>query len=338
MKTKIVLLLVCITALVVLNPVDLYAIHSKAGTFAYSFLKIPVGAKAAALGGAYTGLSDDESGMYYNPAGISQISGSAISGSYNNYLAGIQGGFLSYIMPWRENGKIGVAVNYLNYGSTTKTDVSGNAIGDFGGGDLAFSLTVAWMRPGDSEVDYTSEESYYDNNNPYLRWNGLSLGMTAKFIYESLDEYSSDAVAVDIGLLYGLKDHRTRIGIAANNLGFQMKSLSSGHKESTPATLRAGVGHHLKDAPLIISVDAVKPFDNDFHFAAGVNFVRYNPLEVRAGYSTLGQDYKTGSDKDNWAGLSFGIGLKLKKIVFDYAIVPFADIGNSHRVAVSTRW
>ncbi|MBU1320614.1 MAG: hypothetical protein KKG33_06565 [candidate division Zixibacteria bacterium] len=336
-ERKMIVVLMCILLLAACHS-DASAINSKAGTYAYSFLKVPVGAKAPAMGGAYTGLSDDESALYYNPAGITQIPGSAVSASYNNYVAGIQGGFLSYIAPWGKRAKLGFAINYVDYGSITRTDVDAEIQGDFSGSDIALSVTAAWRWPGDSENGYDNEGNQYDDNGVPRQWSGLSLGLTGKFIYESLDEYNSDALAVDLGLVHGLSDNRTRLGVSASNLGFQMRSLSQEHKDALPAILRAGIGHQLKAAPLIVSADVVKPFDNDIYLSAGLNLVQFQPLSVRAGYSTIGKNYKTDSDKDNWAGLSFGLGILLKKLVFDYAFIPYADIGSSHRIAISSRW
>lgn len=315
-----------------------YATDSKAGTNAYSFLKIPVGAKVPAMGGASAGLADDLSAMHYNPAGITQISGSAVMASHNNYLAGIQGGFLTFVTSWGEQGKIGLAVNYLNYGSIPKTDIKGNKLSDFGGGNIALSATVARRWVSDDEYDAGDVDIYYDEDESANDWAGISAGLTAKFIYESLEEYSSDALAVDAGIVYGLKDNRTRIGASISNLGFQLKSLSSGHKESLPMVLRAGFGHQLKASPFMISGDVIKPNDHELYLAAGINFSGLDPVEIRTGYSTLGQDFKTDSDKDNLAGLSFGLGIKLDKFDFGYAFVPYADLGNSHRIAVSRQW
>ena len=42
------------------------------GTTSANFLKIDVGARAAAMGGAFTALADDGSSLYWNPAGITQ--------------------------------------------------------------------------------------------------------------------------------------------------------------------------------------------------------------------------------------------------------------------------
>lgn len=46
---------------------------------------ILIGDRAAGMGGAYTAVSDDPSGMFYNPAGIVYSSGSNINGSMNAF-------------------------------------------------------------------------------------------------------------------------------------------------------------------------------------------------------------------------------------------------------------
>ena len=40
---------------------------SKTGTTAAQFLKIGIGARALALGGAYSAIADDASALYWNP-------------------------------------------------------------------------------------------------------------------------------------------------------------------------------------------------------------------------------------------------------------------------------
>lgn len=57
------------------------------GVFAdeYHYRDILVGDRAAGLAGAYTAISDDPSGQYYNPAGIVYVSSPKLSGSANAY-------------------------------------------------------------------------------------------------------------------------------------------------------------------------------------------------------------------------------------------------------------
>lgn len=301
--------------IVLILSTNLFAINSKAGTAAYSFLKIGVSARAVALGNAFVGMSSDESAIYYNPAGLTQIPGYALSTSYHNYLADIQGGYLSAAFPWGEKRHVGLSINYLNFGSTPQTNLSGEAVGDFGGGDLAFSAAFA--------------QKMNDR---------ISLGLAGKFIYESIDSFTSTALALDVGFMYKFSDEHTSIGLAVSNLGFQLSGMSEEHKDDLPLLLKAGLAHRMHNAPFMVLADVGKPSDNDFYAGGGVEFVGIEKLRLRAGYNTIGSDYKTGGDKENLAGLSFGLGFILDKLAFDYAYVPFADLGNSHRIYIARRW
>lgn len=51
----------------------------------YHYINLLVGNRAAGLGGAYTALSDDPSGCFYNPAGISFAPGNSLSASVNAF-------------------------------------------------------------------------------------------------------------------------------------------------------------------------------------------------------------------------------------------------------------
>ena len=48
-------------------------IFEKVGTFDGQFLKIAVGARAAAMGGAFVAVSDDATALFWNAAGIARI-------------------------------------------------------------------------------------------------------------------------------------------------------------------------------------------------------------------------------------------------------------------------
>jgi hypothetical protein len=315
MKKKFALSLLVALSILIFATANLLAINSKAGTAAYSFLKMGVSARAVALGNSFVGMADDESAIYYNPAGMSRIPNYALSTSYHNYVADIQGGYLSAVLPWGDGRKLGFAINYLNFGDTPETNNAGEVIGNFGGGDLA--LTAAYS------------QSLMDQ---------LYLGLAGKFIYESIDSFTSTGMALDVGVLYEFEDGHTSLGAVASNLGFQLSGLSEEHKDPLPMMFKVGVAHMMHGAPLNIVADGGKFSDNDFFVGGGVEFVGIEAIRLRAGYNTVGSDYKTGGDGENLAGLSFGLGLKLDKLAFDYAYVPFADLGNSHRIYIARRW
>jgi len=51
----------------------------------FHYTNMLIGDRATGMGGAYTGVSDDPSGLYYNPAGIVYTTGRNLSGSVNAY-------------------------------------------------------------------------------------------------------------------------------------------------------------------------------------------------------------------------------------------------------------
>lgn len=53
----------------------------------YHYNNILIGDRAAGLGGAYSAVADDPSGLYYNPAGVAHAGGASINGSVNAYHA-----------------------------------------------------------------------------------------------------------------------------------------------------------------------------------------------------------------------------------------------------------
>lgn len=51
----------------------------------FHYNNILIGDRAAGMGGAYSAISDDPSGLYYNPAGIAHADGASLNGSVNAY-------------------------------------------------------------------------------------------------------------------------------------------------------------------------------------------------------------------------------------------------------------
>lgn len=328
--------------IVLLLPTLLLGGKSDVGTTAYPFLKIGVGSKALAMGGAFTGLADDESAAYYNPAGIIGFQQKAVAASYMNYIADIQSGYLAFILPTSKRmmesmrsdefgetmvydaaSAFGISLTYLNYGTLDATNSDGEVTGDFSGSDLALALTYA-RRLGER----------------------LTLAGSAKFIYQKIDEYSSDALAVDLGALYRLPDGRTSFGVSASNLGFQLSGLSSEHKDPLPIIVKAGLSHRMRGLPLTVVGEVAYPSDNDIYGSLGAELSPPEfPLALRVGYSTFGNNYKTGGEKGGIGDVnlgdgafSVGAGVRLSKVVFDYAFVPYDDLGSLHRITLAHRW
>lgn len=299
-------------AFLLLIPATSWGTNSKVGTTAYGFLKIDVGARSTAMGGAFVGLSDDETALFFNPGGLVQIETRRFFTTYNNYIVDIQSGFLGYVHPYNENTRLGISVCYFNYGTFDRTDNEGTNLGTFGASDFALAFSVG--------KTLTPQ---------------LNLGATGKFIYEKLEDYSSDALAFDVGVMYLFRDGRTRIGGVGQNIGVQLKGATESHKDPLPTSVKLGISHQMRELPLTIVLDAAKPLDNDIFFSLGGELTALKPLYLRLGWSSFGKNYKTDSDKDNLAGFSTGFGVTWKVYRFDYAFSSYADLGGVHKISIS---
>lgn len=287
------------------------SIDEDAGTSVFSFLKINAGARAVGMGGAFTGLADDENSLYYNPAGIATMERDGIILGYHNYFAGLQSGTVGAIRIYGKH-HIGAYINYLNYGTFVQTDNLGNIEGEFGGGDLLFGLT------------------YARRYNDYLFF-----GMTGKIIYEKIQDYSATGLAIDLGVKYRGDRDRWSAGIMLQNLGVQLSNFTSADKESLPTTLRVGGGIRPRGLPMQFASDIVIPADNKPYLTLGAEYYELDPLFIRAGYNRSGLNYRASDSDDRLAGINLGLGFKWKDKQISYAFSPGADLGDSHRITLT---
>ena len=292
-------------------PATATGINKRAGTTGFAFLKLGVGTRAVAMGGAYTSIADDPSIIYYNPAGTIELGGKQFLAGYHNYVLDIQSGFLAHTRPMGEKIKLGFFIDYLNFGKFTRMDINGEPEGEFSGGDFLLGVNAA-MRITPA----------------------LAAGASVKYIHESADAWGADAFAVDLGLYYKFGDSLTTAGLSFYNLGGVVSGYTD-HKDKLPVGIRGGLSHSLRELPLIVAIDGVLPNDNDPYANIGAEFYKFEPLYLRLGYSLFGDNYKTGSGSDGWGGISAGFGLDIKKYHISYAFMPYLDLGSSHRVTIA---
>jgi len=295
------------------NPVNAKNINARAGTSAFPFLKINVGARAVGMGSAFTGLADDESALYYNPAGIMTFDENRFILGYHNYFVDMQSGFAGYIRPLNENFSTGGWISYLNYGEFIETNGSGDTLGTFGGGNLVTAVTVA----------------YRQNYN-------LTFGGTIKFIYERVQKFSATGMAVDVGVRYTDVRDRRSVGLMIQNLGIQFSGLGP-ETDRLPLVVRGGVAIRPRAFPLIMATDLLIPTDNNVVFSFGTEYYEFKPLYLRMGWNSFGSNFRGVGSNDQWAGFSLGVGFDIKELHIAYAFSPSADLGESHRVTLTGR-
>ncbi len=285
------------------------AINSNAGTTGYNFLKIGVGARAAALGGAYVTAAAEAEASAWNPAGLFGIDQRTAAVSLNSYLVDSQAGFISVVTP-SAHRVWAVSANYVTYGNMQRTNEEGRDLGSFSAADMAAYISVA-------------QPVWKD-------W--LTLGANVKAIYSNIDEFSSDAYAFDFGLLARGPLQGMHIGASLSNLGFVRSAYAGDFKDSLPVHMRFGLSHqpaHMP-VPMLLLADFNVPNDGDPYLALGLEIQPFSGLFLRPGYSLQ----QVGSAGEEAMGLTAGAGLAAKRYRLDYAFSSYVDLGDVHRVSL----
>src|SRR5580658_6751718 len=91
-------------------------------------MNVPAGAKASALGGAFSAWDDDTSSVYWNPAGMVWLPKIQLETGFNQWFEDsfFQDASGVYPMDW---GAVGGRISYINLGSITGRDSNGTPTG-----------------------------------------------------------------------------------------------------------------------------------------------------------------------------------------------------------------
>ena len=102
-KRYIISLIFVFLSIILLNADD-----ENIGTTGFNFLRVYYSTRAAGMANAFTGQADDVEAVFYNPAGLPQLTSKVISTSYINYFEGFQGGSIVFAYPGKDRFSFGV--------------------------------------------------------------------------------------------------------------------------------------------------------------------------------------------------------------------------------------
>ena len=266
----------------------------------YSFLRLPVSAHVAALGGDNVSLTnDDATVIFHNPSLITGVTDKTLNVNFMTYMEGSTTASASFVRAYNERGSWGVSAQYMSYGEIKETTTANQQTGTFSPKDIALAGSFA-----------------------YLLSNRISGGITARFISSTIGSYSSAAVAVDLGLNYQDIERGWSVSAVARNLGGQVKAYEE-EFERIPFDLLVGVSRQLPNAPLTLhaTLARLNNWDQAFikHLAVGAD-IRLSPaIYVSAGYNfRRSSEMKIYEGEDtsasHGAGLSLGGGIELERL------------------------
>lgn len=275
-----------------------FSLASQPGTTAANFLKIPVGARASAMGGAYTALCQDTTALYWNPAGLVSCEEKELFAMYNSWFQDISQGYFGAVYP-REKRAFGFAINYVDFGQMKRTTWE-NPTGTgekFNATDICVSLGYGWRISS-----------------------SLQTGIAIGYLKDTIAENEKSTFLFNFGVQNKISKNLS-LGIAFQNLGGKLGD------DLLPLTIRGGVAW--THSSLTTEVDLELPNDNDARIRTGFEWQLTPRLALRAGYQ---------GDQDQGSGITLGLGLSTKKFAMDYTYVPFGDLGNTSRVSFVIRW
>lgn len=270
----------------------------------YNFLRLPVSAHAAALGGDnITIIEDDPALMFSNPALASSVSDKTIGLSYMNYMSGANYMGASYTKALGEKGTIAGGVQYMNYGKMKEYDQNNTQIGTFNASEIAIEGIFS-----------------------YELAHNLVGGITAKFINSYIGNYSSMAVGVDLGLNWFEPDYQWSVSVVAKNLGGQIKAYEENYGK-IPMDVQVGVSKTFAALPVRLSATLVDLTHYDYrfinHLNLGADILLSDNIWVGGGYNFRRADEMTiGTNEDSsahGAGFSVGGGINLERFKLNLA-------------------
>lgn len=295
-----------------------FSLKAQESTSVFNFLNLPTSSHATALGGRNISLiEDDPSLVFQNPALLSCVNDKSIGLNFMTYMRGSKTGSASYAQMAGERGTWGVGAQFVGYGSISETLESGEKVGE--------------MSPLDMQLCGSYSYALGDN------WVG---GATGKFIYSHYGEFTSCALAVDLGVSYFLLEQDFSLSAVARNLGGQVKAFGD-HHERLPYDLEVGFTKGLGHAPVKFSltlIDLTRWNKNDYytagketsagriffnHFNLGVDIVPTELFYVSAGFNFRRASEMKAAGSSHAAGLSFGAGLQLKRFKFGLAYAKY---------------
>ncbi|NQT63544.1 MAG: PorV/PorQ family protein [Candidatus Marinimicrobia bacterium] len=319
----------------------------KGGTTAAQFLKIGIGSRATGMGEAYVAMSQDASGLYWNPAGIAQAGGGEILFQRNNWIADVAINYMGVIFPLYGVGTVGISITSLTMDDMpVTTELEPNGTGEeFTASDLALQVTLA--------------RSLTDR---------FSIGFNGKYIQQTIWHSRASAMAVDVGTLFRTQFNDMRLGMSISNYGSGMRMSGrdilvrydpapgfEGNNDAIPADyalddwdlpliFRVGVAMDVIEVgvtKVTVAVDAIHPNDNYESINIGTELSILDKYFLRGGWKSPFVETNTSLAASELEareeGFTFGAGFDLpifgsaSGLRFDYAYADFGRLKDVQR-------
>jgi long-subunit fatty acid transport protein len=293
--------------LMIIAPSLLFANREGTGVSTAGFLEITQGVRAAGMGGAFCGIADDISALYWNPAGLSALKKRELVVSRCFWIADTAIDFAGYAQPVLEGVLGGALIAMDTEGGEEVTD----------SGKTGKELAVKCSAISASYAKRMLKE--------------IAVGASIKFIKQDYAGYKGEGISYDLGAIAHLSP--LSLGLCFQNLGSDIEIENV--KNPLPMRIRAGVGYRtrFRELPLLFGFDVEKPRDQDAIYHIGVEHQIIPTIDIRAGFDT-----QTGASI-GFSYRAYGYG-RLKNLLgqIDYAYTYNRELESSHRFSILARF
>lgn len=309
---------ICAAALLFLLPpmgaADAAEEFAKVGTIGAQFLKLPIGARAAAMGQAFTAIADDATAVFWNPAGLARLEPRILALHHTQWWAGIEYVQATYVTSVDAMPGI-FAVNARSlYMPRDRVRTVFHPEGD-----------GTWFDSGDVAVGLAYARSMTDK---------FSAGLGMNYLNSNLAGFTAHAVTFDFGTLYDTGFRSFRIGMAIQNIGGTLDYLDNPAK--VPTIFRVGMSFPLISSAgrtLTLAGEFSHPPDNSERLNVGGEFGYRSLAFLRAGWFHR-------YDSERW---SAGAGLRIPtawvdESRIDYSYSEMKVLPGVHRISLEFRF
>ncbi len=318
------------------------------GNSTYSILNLPVSARISALGGDVIAVQDNDLTLIYNnPSLLNDKMDNHFAINVTDYFSDINFGSVTYARTYKDYGNFAANLQFVGYGKLDRADQYGTIQGEFNASDYLLNLT--WSKSLTERVMF---------------------GANTKFIYSAYDNYTSFGMAADLGLTYSTEDDMFTSSLVVRNAGSQIKPFVEGNYEPLPFDVQLGFAKRLKHAPFRFSCvfHNLTKYDLTYNNPLDPKVtidpisgeeIKANKLEEHADklmrhvtiaaefipiknfYMQFAYNYKRRQElkintRTHLVGMSFGVGLKIKKIRINYGRAMYHLAGSPNYLTIST--
>lgn len=266
------------------------------------FSDLSPSARVMAMGGTFVALADDGFAIYYNPAGLYQVTDYQFHSSYQRPfgLSFLSHSWVDLAVPIGDYGTLGFSFQKLGV-EYKGVDMEGEKTFQFGQGFKLMGDIHSWLSLGYALNLYSLEFG--------RSVEGEALG-------------SAHTFGLNIGVLAGLWE-RTRLGFMAGNIN--NPQMGKSFKYDLPQTIILGICYSPYEG-FITNWDVEKELNNQTQLHFGAEGRLNNSLSLRVGLQNNPNFY------------TLGMGIHYQGISFDYAFSYNSEPGSTHQFTLGYRF